>query len=173
MRCFALFLVVLFLIPTAPAQEYATDKGSLLLAGSFGLTSYGERGGEGRSTLLSINPNISYFVIPGLALGADLGIFTFFEGGFSSTSLSVGPKLAYFFGGPTSTTRPFLASALTYGRYSGSDSVLGADVSGGALFMLTRSVGITTEAFYQTFSYSDDDSSNSFGLRGGVTVFVL
>lgn len=176
-------LAALLLAPGALAQSYPIDKGSYLLGGTVSFTSQGDDDDDGeRLTTLELNPSFAYFVTPGLALGADMFYVSREFIGRSSTSTGIGPQLAYYFGGPTSKSYPFLAVGVSYTSmdfgvtYSG----FGADLSGGMVFMVARNVGLTTEAFYQVLSLSadtdfgdDEFSTNAIGIRGGVTAFIF
>lgn len=180
---FLLLLVALLIAPNVLAQSYAIDKGSYLLGGTVSFSSEGGDdilyGGERVSTL-TLNPSFAYFVTSGLALGADVLYSSASSGGASITSLGLGPNLAYFFGGPTSSAYPFISAGIAY---TSTDvgvtlSGFGADVSGGVTFMVARNVGLTAEAFFQTSSLSADElddsfGMNTFGLRGGVTAFIF
>lgn len=176
MRYFTLVLAAFFLVPSTRAQDYAIDKGSFLVSGSLNFSSSGSGRDDNRSTVLSINPDFSYFVTSGLAIGASASVSRFSSGDDSATSFGVGPRIAYYFGGPTSTLFPFVSAGVNYSDTEGL-SALGADLAAGAVIMIARNVGLNGEAFYQTARFSRDDGSefsrNSFGIRGGVTVFVF
>jgi hypothetical protein len=179
MRILSLLLATLLFAPNTLAQDYAIDKGSYLLGGSFQLDSSGDSrdDDDDRRTLLSIGSGVSYFIVPGLALGANAQFSRFSEGGSSSSSFSAGPQIAYYFGGPSSTFFPVVSGRADYGDF-GDLSRVGADLAGGATFMAARNVGISAEAFYQTYRYSRDNNRgdfthDSFGIRGGVTVFIF
>ena len=176
MRTFSLLLATLLFTPSALAQDYAIDRGSFVLAGSFDFSSTTNSRDDDRSTLLSVSPGLSYFVTSSLAIGAGLGVNRFSQDDLTSTSLSAGPRVAYYLGGPTSTVFPFAAAGVNY-TDAEHLSIVAADLAAGAAVMLARNVGLNLEAFFRTSSYSrevgSDFSQDTFGLRGGVTVFVF
>lgn len=178
-------LAALFFASDAFAQEYAIDKGSYLLGGAISFTSQGgDIAGDSdeRLTTLTINPNFAYFVTPGLALGADVLYTSTSFSGNSNTSVGIGPQLSYFFGGPESSTYPFINAGVNYTSLDIGETVsgFGADFGGGIVFMVARNVGLTVQAFYQFSNLSADTDfgefdldSNTFGVQGGVTAFIF
>jgi hypothetical protein len=177
-----LALAALVLLATAAsAQGYPTDKGSILLDGAISFTSQGFEDVDERATNINVNPSLGYFIMPGLAIGAEVLLDKTSFDELSSTSLGVGPFVAYFFGGPASRTYPFISAGVNYVSNSteGVDtSGLGAEVAAGAAFMVARNAALTASAFAQFSSFSavgSDESfgSNTFGVRGGVAVFIF
>ncbi len=183
MRYFPILLTALLLAPSALAQSYPIDQGSYLLGGTASFTSQGDDDDDGeRLTTFELSPSFSYFVTPGLAVGAEMFYISNEFLGRSSTSTGIGPQLAYFFGGPSSKSYPFVAAGVSYTsmKFSTTYSGFSADLSGGMVFMVARNVGLTAEAFYRTLSLSgdndfgdDDFSTNAIGIRGAVTAFIF
>ena len=182
MRYLALALLV---VPSALAQSYAIDKGSYLLGGAVGFSSLGGDlyGSDDRATTINVSPTFSYFVTPGLALGAEVSYARQSKGDFSLSTLGLGPNLAYYFGGPASTTYPFVSASALYtslntdSDFGGGDaSGFGFGLAGGLAHMLARNVALTGSLFYQTQSFSEDGedsvSGNILGFQGGVTAFI-
>ena len=194
---FTVFVLAVLLAPAAFGQEYPVDRGSWLVGGSASLVSQevlqgGVPGEETeRATLVTLRPSAQYFVIPGLAVGADLTLAYSAQDDFSTTTLGAGPSLGYYVGGPDRRAVPFVATRLSVQRSSvrvdtdlpfGFDldrtqTRLVFDVSGGGLVMLARNVGVTGELFYSvTDNDLDDDdrpATDAFGLRFGIAAFVF
>ena len=189
MRTLSIVLAALLFAPSALAQTYAIDKGSYLLGGGLSFTSQGGDlfvGGsdDDRIISISITPTLGYFVAPGLALGGDVQLQRASRSEFSSTSITIGPSLAYYFGQPTTRTYPFIEAGIGYTRISfdfdesdsGSTNGYQFGVSGGLSHMIARNVALTGALFYQNQTFSDDGESASgdtFGFQGGVTAFIF
>ena len=182
-------LAALLLAPSVFAQSYAIDKGSYLLGGTV---SFSSQGGElffsgdedgDRATIISVNPTFGYFITPGVALGGDVQFTKSSQSDFSSTTIGIGPSIAYYFGQPTTRTFPFIGATIGYLRSAydlGEDfeptsiSVNGYQfgVSGGLSHMIARNVALTGALFYQSQTFRGA-SGDTFGFRGGVTAFVF
>lgn len=173
--------VSLFLfIPVAAlhAQTSVLDHGSINIAGDAAFTSSGSGDGD-RTTQLIIRPSAQYFIIPGFAVGGNVIVTHFSRDHNSSTTIGAGPSAAYYFGRGERNVYPFISGSFTVLRTSfendftnQSASATGYRGSGGVLFMLSQSVGITGELFYQGQN-SDDFNTNTYGLAFGVSAFVF
>jgi hypothetical protein len=178
-----LFLLVLLLVPTvASAQVPALDQGSLILGGQASLTSTGFDDDDSRTTGISIAPRIQYFVVPGLALGADVILARSSSDDFTTTGYALGPIATYYL--PTqATAHPFVSGSVLFGQTNretpagdvdSSESQYRASV--GLLFFLTDAVGISTELFYtsrQSETESIESDSDAFGLAVGFSAFIF
>ena len=185
MRKLLLAASMLFTALSATAQAqtgeptYALDRGSLIIGGEASFTSSGIDGDDDRTTTLMVNPAVQYFVRPRLALGGELNLARYSVGDQSVTLFGVGPRITYFFGGPDTRLHPLLSGSVSWVRSSygddQSDSQAGYRAAAGALYRLTRSVGITGELFYQgEIENSDEDLGlNTFGLQFGIAAFVF
>ncbi len=168
--------------PVSAQAGFPIQKGSVSLDGTANVSS-SQFGDSDRTTTISAQPSALFFVADGLAVGATVSLArTSFGGDNTATSYGIGPTAAYFFGGPESTVYPFVSVGASFSRASfsgdGDDlSIFGGEVAGGAVFMLSRTVGLTGEAYYQAQSVSSDgfDDSfdgNEFGLRAGFVAFL-
>lgn len=186
MRRYLVAFTLSLLIPSAAAaQDYAIDRGSMVLGGSVSWSSSGgelyENADGDRVNSLLLNPQVMYFVTPGFALGGDLLVERVSQGEFDATTIAVGPAASYFFGGPESSIYPFVGATVGYASTSSS----GADASGiafggaaGAAFMLSRSVALTGAATYRVQNLSVDQvdesfTGNAFALQIGVEAFLF
>lgn len=189
-------LLLAALLPlAASAQEYPSDRGSWIVAGSASLISQGSDFDEdGRTTSASLRPSVKYFVLPGLALGAEVILSHLRDERFKATAVGAGPALAYYFGGADRRLLPFVATRGTltssHSRFeplqgpfgdtapvvTRTSTSLSFDASAGGVLMIARNVGLTGEVFYTLFDSDvdeEDDRSNIFGLRFGVAAFVF
>jgi len=186
----AVMLVVI--CSSAFAQSFPTDKGSKMILGGFAFSNAGgdlyEVDGD-RMTSIQVNPSVSYFVIPGLALGGKFLLQYASQGKASMTTWGIGPQVMYFVGGnqPKSTvkgtTYPYLGAAFFYTRSTfkdedGKDTISGTMISlgGGMLHMLSKTVGLFGEAGYQIDNMKPEDgdsaSGNKFNIVAGFTFFL-
>lgn len=187
-----LALVGVFLVPSlAQAQSYAVDKGSVLIGGDVNITGSGLFGPDAaRIWQVQFNPNAQYFVAPGLAVGGNLRLnYVSNSEYYRSSSYGVGPTVSYYFGQSERKLYPYMSAGIGLIRLTtrsvasiGGDSMetksttLGADMSGGLLFMLTRGVGLSGELFYNAQNFSgkiDGVDQNTFGFRIGISAFVF
>ncbi len=169
LRWVAPTLLVLAIAVPAAGQEYAIDKGSVLLDGTASITSQGgelyENAAGDRGNAILLNPSVLYFVAPGLAVGGDLYVENASQGDISVTTIGVGPTIAYFFGDSDSSVYPFLGATVNYTSLSadGFDaSGFGFGLAGGADFMLTESVAITAQLDYSIENLSVDQADEAF-----------
>jgi len=185
MRKLMLVLAMLLVPAAVAAQEYPVDRGSMVLGGSVSWSSAGGdlyEGGDGdRLNTLLLNPEIMYFIAPGLAIGGELYVQRASQGDADVTTIAVGPAISYYFGGPTSSVYPFLSAMVGYadmgaGGFDASGLAFGA--TGGAAFMLSNSVALTGGLTYQLQKLSVDEIDESvdgdtFALQFGIQAFLF
>lgn len=174
----ALTLTCAYVMP-ALCQEYAVDKGSLNLGGTVGFQSAGgdyyEYQGEG-TTILILNPQMRYFLVPNMALGFDLGYTRSSQAGSGGHALSLGPAFVHFIGGPEADTYPYWGLALLYLHGPGEPHYLRRSQSGrdfritfGVANMVSSQIAVFTQVNYHIQKYqrkSGDIIALSVGLGG-------
>jgi hypothetical protein len=101
-------LLVLTLPSVVTAQEYAVDKGSMIVRGSASILSAGGEARASRVTQISLAPGLAYFVAPHVAIGGTLRILTSSAGSGTDTQIGIGPSISYHFGTAESKTFPFI-----------------------------------------------------------------
>jgi hypothetical protein len=173
-----LFFLVLFGSACFGA-EYAVDKG----ANMFGITAafvnasgdLYESGGEAFTAIL-LMPSTSHFFVRNFAGGGDLLLFLTAQGDNKSTTLGIGPKISYFFGGKDSKSYPYLTTGFYYLRndvdYGGVelfediDSPLTGIISGtrfkigaGTSWMIDQHLGLLAEISYNRDSLKPEDGN--------------
>lgn len=170
----AITLITAFAAP-AGAQEYATDRGSLNIGGTAGVSSY--KASAGWNTNAFFNPQLQYFVSPGLGIGAALSVHRAWRDAGSFNSYSIGPSVAYYFGRGAQDLRPYLGAQASFARVDGSNvSTWGYGGSAGLLYMLTESVGLDTALFYRRLEPTGESLSTSqenVGFSVGISAFVF
>ena len=164
------------LAPAVSAQAgFPVQRGSVSLGGTAGLSSQ-STGGDDRITVLALAPSALYFVADGLGIGGTVSYQGVHDGDEWGHFLGLGPRVAYYLGGPESRVYPYAQAGLFYTTSDQDIQSLGGDVAAGALVMLSRAVGLNAEAYYETQSVSfggfQDQDRNAFGLRAGITAFV-
>ena len=167
--------------PALAQAAFPVQRGNVSLDGSASFSST-RVGDSDRITVASVSPSALFFVADGLAVGATVSLARVSGGGDPQTSYGIGPSAAYFFGGPDRRVYPFVGAGASFSRLSDDLTALGGEVTGGAVFMLSRTVGLSGEAFYQSQSYSRDGAAvfggeesfgvDEFGVRAGIVAFL-
>ena len=170
----------------AEAQASPLDRGVWLIAGTGRIYHDRDIEDDSRRFVLDLNPQLGYFILPHVAVNANLGFaYSSTEGGFSR-SFAVGPGLSYYAGGPRSRVLPFVRARtlFVWGRAGPHDEPSSVShfrqwvAGGGISWLVSRNVGLTAEAFYQWSVLNQlareggDDTSEIYGLMLGVTVFA-
>lgn len=181
----ALAIVALATPSDLLAQDFAIDRGSVVIGGTVSYTSQGgelfENTDGDRLNSLLLNPFALFFVTRGLGIGGDFFVQKASQGDQSVTTLGIGPSVAYFFGGPENTAFPFVSGGLEYANLSSTGfdaSGFGFNFGAGVAFMVSRGVAVTTQASYEVLNLSVDQldesfSGNGFGLRAGISAFLF
>lgn len=179
-------IFVLALAPMAFAQNNAIDAGSMIIGGNIYFTSYsGDLHKDDKSplygkTAYGLVPSLQYFVIPGLAVGAQLK----YEGtknpeDFKFTKYGIGPVAAFYITA-AENIYPFAQIAFNYEKWkidTEKATYWTLPLSVGCVFMVSKQVGINAEFAY-TFENAKPDGGSSIkgrtmDLRLGVKAFIL
>jgi len=175
-----------FITSAAQAQNGPIDKKSFTLGGSISILSKsGDLYGDEVQTTISFEPGFAYFIMRGLAVGADLMYQRESSGNSSSTIVGIMPKVAYFFDAGNKFY-PYLGAAFGYaaetsswsGPYSSSSTSTGFLFlgAGGVAYMLKPNLAIFVELNYQILSmtpeHGDTESGGTLAFRIGLTAFI-
>ncbi len=164
-------------------EKFPIGKGSALISGNVSLTN--QSGDLAHATTTTVSPSILYFVSKGFGLGID--------GAFTNTSnaderaVAVGPKLAYFIGGPQSKLFPYLGASVLYinlSAYDANASGYAINFNGGICPLIgkngcaTIEVGytlenITIEGYYEGIQWSSSVSGSMLSLGIGIGIFAF
>jgi hypothetical protein len=160
LKGFVLFVLFFSLIPSVClAAEYATDKGSNMFGVTAGFINasgdlYEDQEGNSSTTIL-IMPSVAHFFVPNFGFGGDLLILNSKQGDTGSSTLGLGPKMMYFFGGAGSKAYPYLTfglyyvrNTIDYGKYDYTVSGTRFKFGGGASIMIADHLGLLMEASY-------------------------
>jgi hypothetical protein len=185
-----ILLASVFLGWRAPcqAQNYATDRGVWLLGGTARITGFRDIGNDTRTFVVDLNPRLGYFLVPGLALTANLQYARLSQDDGVVSRYGVGPGVTFYLLQRRTLLNPFLSGRTLYihDRIE-SDGVEGLTsksftwlVAGGAAVFLARNVALTGEIFYSHGHFSNEfggstqsNNSEEYGTQFGVSVHVF
>lgn len=189
-----IFLTAVFALLTAPvfAQVSPIDKGSIQLEGGIVFNSFSgdmyENSNDEGQTFFAVRPGVFYFVIPNLAVGAELDFNTWSQGDANAAEIGIGPKVVYAFNLDKSRTEvkgkiyPFVAAAFLYASRTQNSGVSGAQdfkssmtriaLGGGAFYMISSAVAISARFVYDIDKWSPDEGNSLDGaiLQFGVGI---
>ncbi|MBI5324180.1 MAG: hypothetical protein HZB41_02685 [Ignavibacteriae bacterium] len=75
------------------SQNFAIDKGAMIIGGTAGFTSEGSEGSSDRTNVLYLNPVFDYFIVQNLFIGGSISLVA-----SEGTIFSIGPEIGYAFG---------------------------------------------------------------------------
>lgn len=190
-RTLVTLTLVLLALPAAAQSRGPTDKGSILVAGSASIVrSTSEVGDvEVKTTGVSLNPSLLFFIAPKFAIGGQLGLSRVSNDDRDATSWLLGPAARLYFGELSARTLPYVGASVRFGGSSTDDNDsnqnLSSDLWGlegiaGLTWMVSRQVGITGEAFFEQATIESDNAVFSaeqkrtdFGIRFGFAAFLF
>ena len=114
-----LIILILLMLPVClTSQDFAVDKGSIGFGGGLGYVSmtgdlYEDVNGDGM-TVISISPNLLYFVVPNIGIGVQFGYTSTSWGDVSWSTFGVGPQIAYFIGDADQSIFPFISASYNF-----------------------------------------------------------
>jgi hypothetical protein len=148
------------------SQEFAVDKGAVIIAGTASFTSEGgdlyEYNGE-RLTTFSIAPTFVYFLATNIGLGGSVAYTSTSRGDNSYHTLGIGPTIGYFIGNASSTTFPYIAAGIQYYTAGNGSSISGTDIvlGGGVICPVKEHIGITINVGYHMMSLKPEGANES------------
>ena len=148
-------LAVVILVGLSTVANAQTSKGTWLLGGSAGYSSYGN------SSSWSLSPSVGGFVKDNLAIGAELNI----QGFSSTTQTSIGAWVKPYFGG--SETNKWFAKGMLGSLAWGNESKFAYQVGFGNATFLNKSVALEVSANYAKFA---DINDGQFDLKVGFQI---
>jgi hypothetical protein len=157
--------------------EYAVDKGSNMFGITAGfINASGDlyTGGGKPFTAILLMPHTVHFFVRNFGIGGDLLALLTAQGDNKSTTVGVGPKIMYFFGGKDSKTYPYLTSGFYYlmndieyedidflisGVLTGTRFKIGAGVS----WLNDPHLGLVVEASYNRDKLKPEEGKSKSG----------
>lgn len=181
----AIFISLCLIISTSClfSQQYALDKGSIMLSGAANFTKYSGayfKDTEGTGTnLLSLSTSGHYFIIPNLILGVGIDYARLSQRESVFTTINAGPNLGYALGGPESKIFPYIITGYRYNLYedvvdlTGNDLFLGI----GAILLGSDHIGLDLNVTYHMVDLKPDEgdsqSGNVFSIGCGIAGFIF
>ncbi len=139
--------------------DYAVDKGSNM----FGITAgfinasgdlYEDEEGNSSTTLL-VMPSLAHCIVRNFGIGGDLLVLHNKQGNTGLSTLGLGPKAIFFFGGKDSKAYPYLTlgfyyvrNTIDYGTHDRTISGTRFKFGSGASIMIADHLGLLMEASY-------------------------
>jgi len=174
-RIFLFMLIFCFFCSVSFGGEYAVDKGSNMFGVTAGfINASGDlyTGGGKSFTAILVMPHTAHFFLRNFAVGGDLLVLLTTQGDNKSTTLGVGPKIMYFFGGKDIKSYPYLTAAFYYIRndiqYEDIDFLLQGILSGtrfklgaGVSWMIAPQLGLVMEASYNRDKLKPEEDGKS------------
>lgn len=170
-------LFILSLNTVVSAQEFATDKKAIIIAGSASFTSAGgdffEDSDGNKANSFTFSPNVDYFISKNFFIGGTLDFATQTQGDFTTDGFGVGPEVGYTFGSAESKAIPYLEAGVLYYQLN-SDFDSGDDIRSvgsnitlgfGVIVPVEEHIGVTFGAGYNMLSLKDQDSGDRYTGR--------
>jgi hypothetical protein len=189
-------LVAIAAVEPLHAQSFPTDRGVWQVGGSASAHRTALSGPNivpTHITSITVAPRVSYFMLPGLTLGATVPLrYTSSDAGHA-TGYGFGPEVTYYFGHGKRSFYPFvglsalweqahgiLAISLDSTGQSTSDNHSRSYMArGGVAAMLARNVAVTGELYYaddhseQTnFGNTYQLTHSEYGVQFGIALFL-
>ena len=169
--------------------EFATDKGSNMFGVTAGYINasgnlYEDEEGNSSSTLL-IMPSVVHFSPRNVGLGGDLLLFHYKQGDGGITTLGIGPKMMFSFGGKDTKTYPYFTfgfyyvnNTIDYGTHDYTTSGTRLKFGGGTSIMIANHLGLLMEASYNLDNLKGEHakkstSGNMFIISMGLAGFTF
>jgi hypothetical protein len=167
-----LVLVGFFGGSTILAADFAVDKGSKMYSFTAGFINAGgdlyANSQDNSANIILIMPSWAYFVRSNFGFGGDLLMLHYTQGGSGLTTLGLGPKVAYFFGGEESKFHPFLTTGVYYisntlesGNIEYTITGSRLKFGGGMNFLVSPHLGILMEVSYNLDNLKEKDAKES------------
>lgn len=166
------FLLALSFISGFVIANAQTEKGDWMVGGGFQLNT------ADNDTRIALSPNAGLFVIPNLAVGANL-LFDYSKNGDNKrTDFGVGPFVRYYF--TKANVRPilqgsfnFLSSRNKTPQASNTENGISYFLGGGIAAFISDQVSIDGVLGYSHSKYEDFDGSGGFAMTMGFQVYIL
>jgi hypothetical protein len=113
------------------------DQGRIEIGGSAGLAM---STAKNSATLFYLDPFAMYYLAPSFALGGSIGFSSYGNSGHSSSSISIGPRVAYYFDIGNPTLYPFVAGGFYWS--SDNSNTIAIPLEGGVRFFLNDFVAL-------------------------------
>ena len=176
--------IAVFTLPLGVlGQSYAVDHGVVMADGTVSYSSAGgdlhEVEGEKLTSFL-FNPSVGYFFAPNLVIGLEALFDSEKQGDSKTTTLGIGPKMAFYFGDSGTDLFPFLGASAVVGKLSNhaDHSLVDFTFAAGVTKMIAKNVGLTVKAAYVIESSKPEKADdaikgNKIGIGIGLSTFIF
>jgi hypothetical protein len=151
------------------------NQGAWMLGGSVGFSSLKVKDAENSTTYFNLSPNVGYYIIDDLAIGARINFLSISEDGDSESNFGFGPFVRYYVTDPIflQVGYDLEAAVLDWNLFLGGEgSTLHAAV--GYSWFLNSGVAIEPSLYLNLYSGDGDFDADytRFGLNVGVQAFA-
>lgn len=157
------------------ALSAQTMKGNWLAGGNVGFDSYKVKDADDSETHISFAPNLGYFVIDNLAVGAAIGYHNYKLGDVKNSSFGVGPFVRYYFLNLGESAKLMAQASYTLNsvKAGDADSVSGSTLglAAGVAYFLNPHVALEGILGYTSDS-GDLGEGSGFGLNVGFQIHL-
>ncbi len=180
-RFLIIMVVVIMSLSNAHAADYPIDQGSFAIEGSMylryqGGDLYENRAGDPLMTII-INPEIKYFISPGVYLGALFGLESYSQGSATADNILFGPSVGYYLNSDPmreiikGSVYPFGSIFALFGSNEEGTAITSFGGRLGALYMLSDAVGVDFSLRMSRDSYQfNSGTSSGRTLTAGIGV---
>lgn len=175
------------------AQEYGTDKGSIMVSGMFSLNHqtgklFEDIDGAG-TTSTHFNSSCSYFVLKGLFGGLGTGYTYQRTGANGAEQFEIGPHIGYALGKKESKIYPYITGGVHYAYIMAETDSYASNTPGtitlkghvlfgglGAMFKIYDHLGVTMEVDYSKYQLKEfiyDYKGSGLSLSIGVVGYIF
>lgn len=177
MKTFTRPFLIAFAILTSVGfiSAQTVNQGAWMLGGSVGFSSLKVKDADASTTYLNISPNVGYYIIDDLAIGARINFLSESFDGESESNVGIGPFLRYYVTDPIFLQIGYdiEAAVLDWNIvFAGEGSTLHAAV--GYSWFLNSGVAIEPSLYLNLYSGDGDFDADytRFGLNVGVQAFA-
>ncbi|MEZ5029867.1 MAG: hypothetical protein R2787_00560 [Saprospiraceae bacterium] len=166
----SLFITGLVIGMASFVQAQTVGAGAWMVGGQAGFASASTDGVDDAVNVITIAPNVGYFVIDNLGIGLNLSFTNTSFGDNGVTDIGVGPYARYYV---YQGLFPQVGVSYMSSKVKDQDAVTQTDINLGVgySFFLNNSVAIEPMLAY-TIGGGDDPTTNVFGLLIGIQAFL-
>jgi hypothetical protein len=148
-----------------------TDKGDWMIGGNLAFNT------AKNSANVAFDPQVGYFFLKNLVLGAQLTVDYTEQGSIHITDLGAGPYVRYYFG--ETKARPFFTGDMSFinSRIKTETTSINSQafqyfLGGGASFFINENVAVDGILGYRHSKYKNEDGTGGLSFKVGFQVFL-
>lgn len=176
-------IVVLTLLSFLPSTAQIT-KGNWMVGGSGSFINYESTYQDNNTEItqtgngFNLSPNLGYFIIDNVALGAVVSFNFSNPSGDNNNSHGYGisPFVRYYFRKPDKMINPFLQTSYSFNEgkseSGGSNKSTGYTIKGGSALFFNSSVALELSLNYDSQKFNSNSKSNNFTIGIGFQIHL-